>query len=255
MATPMRPTRTSRSRAAGAIATLVAVALAGGGCGSSGDAATADDEQTTSAGSPAPRFSDPSAIDNRYLPLTAKQRCEQSGVAEDGTRMRSLLTLLDRTKRFDVGGQAVDAVVIRDDAYEDGELVETTLDYFAQADDGAVYYLGEDVQNVKSGKVVDTDGTWRYGEDTDVLGVAMPADPEVGDQYRFEDVPAITTESNRVEETGLRTRAAGKLHTDVIRIQEFIQPEGEVEYKLYAPGVGKIVEYAPEGRSELIGCR
>jgi hypothetical protein len=242
----MRPTPTSRSHAASAVATLAAVALAGGGCGDSG---------SSSAASPTPRFSDPGTIDNRYLPLTAKRRCEQRGVAEDGTRMRSVLTVLDRAKRFDVGGQAVDAVVIRDDAYEDGELVETTLDYFAQADDGTVYYLGEDVQNVKSGRVVDTDGTWLYGADTDVLGVAMPADPEVGDRYRFEDVPAITTESNRVEESGLRAQAAGKLHTDVIRIQEFIQPEGEVEYKLYAPGVGKIVEYAPEGRSELVGCR
>ncbi len=62
-------------------------------------------------------------------------------------------------------------------------------------------------------------------------------------------MPGITTESNRVEETGLRARAGGKLYTDVIRTQEFIQPEGEVEYKLYAPGVGLITEYPPDGRS------
>jgi hypothetical protein len=45
------------------------------------------------------------------------------------------------------------------------------------------------------------------------------------------------------------------MYTNVIRIQEFIQPEGEIEYKLYAPGVGKIVEYPPGARAELVRCR
>jgi hypothetical protein len=204
---------------------------------------------------PAPLFSDPTRIDNRYLPLTAKQRCELRGRSEDGARERTVRTVLDRTRRFDVGGQPVDAVVIRDVAYEDGRLVERTLDYFAQADDGTVYYFGEDVDNIRRGKVIDHDGSWLYGRDTDVLGVAMPADPKVGDQFRFEDVPRITTESDRVEEVGMRARAAGRTFTGVIRIQEFIQPEGEVEYKLYAPGVGVIVEYPPGGRTALTRCR
>jgi hypothetical protein len=145
--------------------------------------------------------------------------------------------------------------VIRDDAYEDGRLVERTFDYFAQSDDGTVYYLGEDVDNIRRGKVVDHHGSWLYGRDTDVPGVAMPADPEVGDQYRLEDVPGITTESDRVEEEGMRARAAGRTFTGVIRIQEFTQPDGEIEYKLYAPGVGVIVEYPPDGRIAFAGCR
>ena len=41
----------------------------------------------------------------------------------------------------------------------------------------------------------------------------------------------------------------------MIRIQEFVQPEGEAEYKLYAPGVGVIVEYPPDGRIAFAGCR
>ena len=83
----------------------------------------------------------------------------------------------------------------------------------------------------------------------------MPARPRVGARWRFEDVPGITTESNRVEEVGLRARAAGRLHTEVVRVSEFIQPEGEVEHKLYAPGTGLIVEYPPDGRVVLRRCR
>ena len=206
------------------------------------------------SGAPAPVFSNPAKIDNRYLPLTAFRRCELRGRTEDGTRERSVKTLQARTKRFDVQGRRVDAVVIRDNAYEDGRLVERTFDYFAQADDGTVYYLGEDVDNIRRGKVVNHDGSWLYGRDTDVPGVAMPPDPKVGDQWRFEDVLGITTESDRVEETGMRIRAGGRTFTDVIRIQEFTQPDGEVEYKLYAPGVGVIVEYEPDGRLAYAGC-
>ncbi len=83
----------------------------------------------------------------------------------------------------------------------------------------------------------------------------MPAKPKLGGQHRFEDVPGVTTESNRVEEIGLRAKIGGKLYRDVIRISEFIQPEGEMEQKLYAPGVGKITEYPPDGRAVLKGCR
>jgi hypothetical protein len=211
-------------------------------------------ETTAPSGSDAPAFSDPATIDHPYLPLTAKRRCELRGRSDDGTRERSVRTVLRRTQTFTVGGRPVRAAVIRDDAYEDGELVETTLDYFAQADDGTVYYLGEHVDNLRNGKVVDHRGTWLYGRDTDVLGVAMPADPRVGVQYRFEDVPGVTTESDRVEEAGLRVRANGTLHLDAIRIEEFIQPEGEVEYKIYAPGVGLVVEYPPDGRMRFAGC-
>jgi hypothetical protein len=224
----------TRLGAAGAVAALGAAAAAGG-------AAPAP---------PQPVFSHPATIDNPYLPLTTHRRCVLRGRGQ-----RSVRTLLDRTRRFDIDGRAVDAAIIRDDGFQDGRLVERTLDFFAQSDDGTVYYLGEKVSNIRHGKVVDHAGSWLFGRDTDVPGVAMPADPQVGDQFRPEDVPGITTESDRVEELGLRLRVRGRLFRDVIRVQEFIQPEGDVEHKLYAPGVGAIVEYEPEGRSTFAGCR
>jgi len=227
---------------------LVAAALAGGtvalvACGDS------------DGGRAARTFSDPTRIDNRYLPLTAFRRCELRGVDDEGKRERTVRTLLPQRRSFTIDGERVPAVTIRDDSYQDGRLVETTLDYFAQADDGTVLYLGENVRNVRNGRVVDTKGTWLFGEDTDVAGVAMPAEPKLGEQWRFEDVPGVTTESDRVEEIGMRARAGGRIVTGVIRVQEFIQPEGTVEHKLYAPGIGVIAEYPPGGRVTYAGCR
>jgi len=200
-------------------------------------------------------FSHPQTIDNPYLPLSKFTRCDYGGRADDGTRERNVVRRLRRTRAFDVEGQRVDAVVIDDRAFEDGRLVERTFDYFAQADDGTVHYLGEHVDNIEHGRVVDHHGSWLYGRDTKVLGVAMPARPQLGMQWRLEDVPRITVESDRIEEVGMRARAGGRLHHDVIRVQEFTQPEGDVEYKLYARGVGVITEYAPDGRSVLRRCR
>lgn len=177
------------------------------------------------------------------------------GRAEDGTRERSVKTILRRKKTFTFEGQQVRTVVLRDNAYEDGELVESTFDYFAQSDEGTVYYFGEQVKNLRNGRVVNTDGTWLYGRDTNRLGVAMPDEPQLGQQWNFEDVPGLTTESNRVEETDLRTKVGKRVRTDVIRVQEFIQPEGAVEYKLYASGIGTVAEYPPGARTVFAGCR
>ena len=42
---------------------------------------------------------------------------------------------------------------------------EVALDWYAQADDGSVWYFGEDVFNYEDGVVADTDGTWLAGKD------------------------------------------------------------------------------------------
>ena len=227
--------------------TLVPViaALAVAGCG--------DGDSKESSAPSGPRFSDARTIDNPYLPITESKRCELRGTS-DGERERVVRTVLGETKRFRFGDQDVDAAVVEDRAFIEGEMVERTLDYFAQADDGTVYYLGEHVDNYKDGKVADHDGTWLYGEHTQKAGVAMPADPQVGDRYRFEDVPPITTESNTVTARLPKLRVGGREYTDVIQIREQIEPENEIENKFYARGAGVIREVPPDGRVELVGC-
>jgi hypothetical protein len=224
-----------------AVAGVAAVLAAGGGAGAAAPAETT-------------RFSNPRQIDNPYLPLTKFSRCELRG-QEEGTRGRVVRRLLDRTKAFEFGGSTVRAIVIEDRAFEDGELVERTLDYFAQADDGTVYYVGEDVDNYRNGKVVNHEGSWMYGRNTSKLGVAMPAGPQVGDRWRFEDVPGITVESDRVVAKLPRVRVGGKTYREVIRVRERSQPQKEIEYKLYARGTGLIREVPPDGQADLVGCR
>ena len=71
-------------------------------------------------------------------------------------------------------------------------------DYFAQADDGSVWYFGENVDNYENGVVVDHEGTWLAGRDGPP-GMIMPAVPRVGDVYRPENIPDLVFEEVTVQ--------------------------------------------------------
>jgi hypothetical protein len=211
----------------------------------SGSAAADDDDP--------PAFSDPTRIDNPYLPLSRFHRCTLRG-EEDGERLRIRRTVLDRTRTFVVEGVAVEAMVVKDRVRADGELVEETHDFFAQADDGTVHYFGERVDNLRRGEVVDHSGGWLYGEDTLTLGVLMPGDPHLGRHWLSEDAPPITVEHDRVVGEIPTVEVQGHTYRRAIKVREYALPDKEVEYKLYARGVGVIDELPPEGEVGLAGC-
>jgi hypothetical protein len=233
-------------------ALLAASALAA--CGGSHSDSTQAAKPAAAGPAALPHFSNPRRIDNPYLPLTKFRRCELRGPSE-GKPERVVRTLLPTTERFTVGGAPVDAAVVEDTAHLAGTLSERTFDYFAQADDGTVYYLGERVNTYRGGKLTGHEGTWLYGKDTQSLGVAMAADPRTGATWRGEDVPGVTTEADRVMGHDASASALGHTYPDAIRVRESIKPENEVEDKVYARGIGPISEVPPDGRSDLVDCR
>jgi hypothetical protein len=198
-----------------------------------------------------PVFSKPADIDNPYLPLTKFRECVLEG-EEDGAPVRVVRTLLDRTKRIVWRDQTIRAAIIRDREHEDGELREETHDYFAQSDDGTVYYLGEDVDNYKDGKVVDHEGQWLLGRDTQKPGVLMPADLRVGLKFKPEDIPGLAVENAEVAELGSTLEVAAGKYDDVVKIRE--TQEDEEEFKWYAKGTGLLREEPKGGRVDLISC-
>ena len=244
--------------------TILAVALGGGAlllsaCGGGGNDSTtsAPTGQPGSGGSPtgqtggSPTFSDPTKITNSYLPISKYPRCTFAG-NDEGTQVRVVRTNLNRTKTFHYRGETIDALVQQDEETEDGELVERTFDYFAQSDSGDVYYLGEDVNTYKNGKVKGHGGAWLLGRETDTPGVLMPANPKVGDTFVSEDVPKITHETDHVVASGKTTQIGGKSYSNVIRVRENTGPPPEVEYKLYSRGTGVIAE--ENGVLDLVSC-
>src|SRR4051794_27473736 len=78
-------------------------------------------------------------IDNQYLPYKVGVRIHFAGV-KDGTRQADDQVVLARTKRI----LGVKCTTVRDTVAEHGKDVERTDDYYAQDEQGNVWYMGED---------------------------------------------------------------------------------------------------------------
>ena len=192
------------------------------------------------------KFSHPRDITNPYLPLAWLQQ----DVLENETLRVERTAKPDVHKTFQVNGQTIGAFAVEDREFNSkGELTEATLDYFAQDDDGNVYYLGEDVDEYKEGQVAGHSGAWLFGKDTQKLGLAMPAHPKVGDKFKSEDAPPITWEADEVVSLSETVTVPAGTFQNCLKIKERAS-DGDTEYKLYAPGIGCIEEI--EGRDPLV---
>ncbi|MFN0138393.1 MAG: hypothetical protein ACKVS9_19995 [Phycisphaerae bacterium] len=243
-------------------AASLSIALTIGGCptgvGNIGSSARLPDSPPDFA---AARFSDPTTIDNTYFPLVPGSIVTFEGTTESGLE-RFVSEVLAETK--EVAGVASRVVLVRE--YIDGVLVEETRDWFAQDDDGNVWYMGEAVDNYEldaAGNlfVANNNGAWEAGKDVAGAGSVaqpgfiMPGSPGVGDLYyqefyagEAEDVGEVValavslTLRDGTTYTCLRTRDTTPLEPDTR------------EFKYYVAGIGLIAEedIASGDRLELI---
>ncbi len=218
------------------------------------DAADLAKEQAQAAGgkkvSAAMKFSHPRDITNPLLPLAYLKQDILEGT-EGGMKIRIERTLLPhKHKQFVIVGRTIDSLVMEDREIKNGELEEVTLDYFAQDDEGNVYYLGEDVDEYENGKVNGHEGAWLLGKDTQTPGVIITAHPQVGDKFKSEDVSDKIDESDEVVSISETVTVPAGTYTNCLKIAEHPAGEG-VEYKYYAPGVG-VVREVPAGGDELL---
>ncbi len=78
--------------------------------------------------------------------------------------------------------QGVTCVEVHDERFLDGRLLEDTRDWFAQDDDGTVWYFGENTALIDDrGLPVDLSETWTAGVDGAQPGIIMEAHPVIGD--------------------------------------------------------------------------
>ena len=107
----------------------------------------------------APSFSDPTTITNPLFPISSLHSALLLGNV-DGHLMRVETTLLPGTTRSSWIGEVVETLASQYIAYRNGRIEEIAIDWYVQADDGSVGYLGEDVFDFEDGVVTDTEGTW-----------------------------------------------------------------------------------------------
>ena len=196
-------------------------------------------------------FSNPLDITNPYQPVPPGAVKVFSG-SKDGKR--STITDLYRsdTRTFQLDGNRVACRVVEEVEFSGGQLVEDSRNYFAQADDGAVYYFGEVVDEYENGVIVNHEGSWLVGGPTEpddppntatasTPGLFMPGAPNVGDVFKPEDLFPVVDETGTVKQVGLRVRAPAGRFASAIRVLETTRLPGEApESKWYAAGVGVV---------------
>ena len=183
-----------------------------------------------------PTFSHPTNITNPLFPIGALQSVVQLGHV-DGVPFRSETTLLPFKGSVTWRGRRVPVLLSQYAAFRDGRLEEVALDRYAQADDGSVWYFGEDVFDYRGGTAAVTEGTWLAGRDGPAAMI-MPAAPKVGDAFRPEDVTGVVFEELTVKAVnqtvdGPRGPVAGALLADELHLDGHLSP------KAFAPGYGE----------------
>jgi hypothetical protein len=206
---------------------------------------------------------------NLHFPLQIGNRWEYVGGAETIT-----VKVLAKTKLI----EGVTCIVVNDLVQEDGQTIEDTDDWYAQALNGDVWYCGEISKNFETfegdhpqePELIDIEGSWKAGRDGDRPGIIFLASPTVGDVYRQEWSPGNAEDAATV----LSTSYGFGNHPE---LDEFVPAElalllcandcvvtGEVtpiepdvfERKYYAPGVGLFLEVDPETGDtvQLVDC-
>jgi hypothetical protein len=132
--------------------------------------------------------------------------------------------------------------VIQDLEFVNGELTEETLDYFAEDEDGNVWYFGEDTTSFHDG-VPSPAGTWRAGVDGAMPGILLPGDPKTGMSYRQERAPGIAEDMGKVLKIGVEVEIGIGEFEGCLVTKEWnpLASGGSTEQKTYAPGVGLIL--------------
>ncbi|MBI2962602.1 MAG: hypothetical protein HYY35_02515 [Deltaproteobacteria bacterium] len=222
-------------------------------------------------------FSDPLTIDNPYWPLAAgtafvyrtaaEEDCEVNDV-EVTSSTRSIAGVMTRE--------------IHDRVWEDGDcdgdrdaLLENTLDWYAQDDDGNVWYFGELTGEATTGCVpvdpgdCDSAGSWEAGADVAGIGsnaeagIIMLADPTPGDFYQQEFYAGEAEDEGKVLRLDARVSLVSDNEIDPDQFTDCLETKetsplepGAVEHKYYCREVGLVLIESLHGgteRTELVG--
>ena len=193
-------------------------------------------------------FSPAAPIDNPYFPLPPGTTFRETATVTDPdtgkTGFQVDENLVTSTLKNIAG---VQARVVRARSWLDNQLIEDTLDYFAQDRSGNVWYLGEDTKAFEYDSAghlinIDTSGSFRTGVHNAKPGFIMPANPSVGFSYYQEFAPTeqALDQAKILSLSDSVTVPAGSF-TNVLKTEETSAVEpGVVENKFYARGFGEI---------------
>lgn len=177
-------------------------------------------------------------VDNPYFPLIPGSKYVYETQTAAGVE-RVEFEVLPETKEI----LGLTATVVRDTVHVGDELIEDTFDWFAQDNEGTVWYLGEDVINYENGQVKDKAGSWEAGVDGALPGIVMFGDPaaHLGETYRQEYYQGEAEDMAELLSVSESITVPYGAFDDVVQTFDFSPLDPELqEHKYYAEGIGTV---------------
>ena len=176
-------------------------------------------------------------LDHPFWPMARGSRWVYRETDAEGAVQKVEVTVTDQSKTI----LGIEATVVHDIVTEDGEVVEDTIDWYAQDSAGNLWYLGEDTKEFEGGKVVTTEGSWEAGVKGAQPGIILPAAPTVGMTYRQEYYAGQAEDAAEVLSLGEHVVVPVGTFDGVLQTKDFTPLDpANVEHKFYALGVGPV---------------
>ncbi len=195
------------------------------------------------------KFTNSTIITNPYFPVTAGKKYIYEGQTHDGLEKIEEQRL--NTTKIILG---ITCIIVNFKAFLNGILIEEAWDWYAQDNNGNVWYFGEDVNNYhNNGSLKDHAGSWQAGMDGAQAGTIMPANPQTGFAYREEYYFNHAEDRAEITGTGLTVTIPLGTYTNCIKTRNWTELEPDLnETKFYAPGIGLIKEVNVTDNTEIV---
>ena len=189
-------------------------------------------------------FHHPLKIDNKYFPLKPGTTFIYKGTKE-GDPTRDTFEVTSKVKVI----AGITTREIHDKLFTKGVLTESTQDWFAQDDNGNVWYFGEFTTDFSNGG--SHEGSWQAGVKGAKAGIIMEAKPKVGDTYNQEVAKGVAEDMATVLSLNDKVCVTYGCFTHILKTKEFTPLEpGIAENKFYAQSIGNIKVLSVKGESE-----
>lgn len=182
-------------------------------------------------------------IDNKFFPMPVGRTWILTGREENDegqiVNLRLRITVLDQVENV----EGVRTRVVEEREWEDGELIERSLNFFAQNQKGTLCYFGEDVFPRSIG------GIWRADNPDSHAGIFLPNEPIVGSTFLQEEAPTAQDKA-AILALGTRIRVPYGVFRETLTTRDCNQIEepgcnpltsGD-PVKHFAEGIGIIVD-------------
>ncbi|MCU7552821.1 hypothetical protein OCK74_27125 [Chitinophagaceae bacterium LB-8] len=193
-------------------------------------------------------FTNSTHITNPWTPYELQKKYIYEGKSVDGQE-KVEEQRLNSTKKI----MGITCIEVNFKEYDDGKLVEETIDRYAQDNNGTFWYFGESVNNYNpDGTLKDHEGSWEAGVDGAQPGIIMLANPIAGITYREEYYLNQAEDKAEILETGITVTTLLGTFNNCIKTKNYTRLEPDViEYKYYAPGYGVIKEVNQADKEEI----